>query len=387
ALARIPARQRSREADEDRLFRRPAHMMRRGGDGAASGYDGPGCQGDRPRPDHRGAAPASSSNHLFPPLASRIPVQVPRAILGSERTTSVAAATTSPAPPTPSVPPATPTVVPVTPSPSAPAPTPYPTLGPDESTQFAQGMLKSNGGCDLPCLWGIEPGKPITTSSLEMVAEQRFHVTGDGFTRFNLQSTIAGNGETEQYNYLISVDIALQDGLVSSIEMDGDRRIGEATKVFQRDWQSFSLQRILTKYGKPSRVMLAAYDATTERNTPFLFSLEVVYEQKGVAIRYDGALLGTPGAARVCPSLAYVHHIGLLLAQPDQPEQYKTLLDAWNGAPTTEALQQSLGMTVEGYYDNYLPSLQQAAGMTIDRFYATLRRSPTACLRQVKSVP
>jgi hypothetical protein len=60
-------------------------------------------------------------------------------------------------------------------------------------------------------------------------------------------------------------------------------------------------------------------------------------------------------------------------------------LDDWNGAPITPAMQQTLGLTVEEYYSNYLPPLQQVAGMTVDRFYTTFRRSSTACLRRVRS--
>jgi hypothetical protein len=244
-------------------------------------------------------------------------------------------------------------------------------------------MLKNNGDCALPCWWGIEPGKSLNYAAKDMIASQRFHSSIGSDTGFDIESTASdSNGRAD---YVISVDVKLEEDAVASIKVNGDRQMGEATAVFQRDWQALSLQRVLAAYGKPSRVMLGAYDVTAEPNTPLLFSLELVYEDKGIAVRYDGTLTGAPNALRVCPSLAYVHHVGLLLAAPSQADRYQALLDDWNGAPTTPAMQQTLGLTVEQYYSNYLPSLQQTAGMTVDRFYTTFRRSSTACLRRVRS--
>jgi hypothetical protein len=61
------------------------------------------------------------------------------------------------------IPTATPTFT-LTPSPTyTPIPSATPTLIPTLSVKDAQikllGLLATNGGCRLPCLWGITPGK------------------------------------------------------------------------------------------------------------------------------------------------------------------------------------------------------------------------------------
>jgi hypothetical protein len=38
------------------------------------------------------------------------------------------------------------------------SPTPRPSLSPEEANRLMRGFLKDNGGCKLPCLWGITPG-------------------------------------------------------------------------------------------------------------------------------------------------------------------------------------------------------------------------------------
>ena len=102
---------------------------------------------------------------------------------------------------------------PIAPSPlntATPTRVPVSTLGAKQQAQFVADMLKTNGGCELPCWWGITPGQTAW-----QVLRNRF--TAYGSSVFDVPSTTT-------VDYHISHAFVQKNGVVESIQVTGEIR-------------------------------------------------------------------------------------------------------------------------------------------------------------------
>jgi len=240
----------------------------------------------------------------------------------------------------PSPVPSTPTSSP-THTPAPPTITPRPTLTAEERWAIAKEMLETNGGCELPCWWGIIPGKTDWQSVKEW-----FTAIG-GFV-FEIPSP------ERLFDYYIDMSFEHNHGIVESITVMSEIARGYNSQHFAQDWRRYSLDQVLTRYGLPSQVYIQ-FVPPLEQDAPAYYQLWLVYDHLGFYTVYTGPVAYEPPIMKACLRFKEVWSIMLYLQSP-RP-----------GEPVLESPD--------------LHPLEEATGMDVQTFYETFRQAGTAaCL-------
>jgi hypothetical protein len=252
---------------------------------------------------------------------------------------------------------ATPT--PPMPTQAVPVPSlaPPPTLAPPATDSFAKEMLLTNGGCELPCWWGIEPGKTDWAT-----VENRISYYGGRVFDIPYAATV--------FDYRIRQAFDHQDGKVRSIRAIGEVPGGKTNDTLSADWRRFSLERILSDYGKPTQVLLDLSNYCADR-CPALteYGMYVLYDQLGILIRYFGsAPRGDP--ILVCPIFAQVNYIELWLQSPQDSDP---LLERMHLDPDElkglRPLGETTGMSIDTFYETFKDSSSKACVSSPAKFW------------------
>lgn len=215
---------------------------------------------------------------------------------------------------------------------------PSPTLTADEEYAYVQDMLTTNGGCELPCWWGITPG------------ESSWQDANDRFPYLNFQFQFP----EELGDYDVHLTLTEEGGLVQFIEARGYCFPDDCDR-FAQDWARYSLDQVLSRYGAPSRARIALV-LPVEPGGPIYYILYVFYDDLGVGLRYMGPAVAQGEVLRTCFSF---EDITLWLQSPESstPLEHAIGPDEWS----------------------FAVPLDEATGMSVEEFYETFRQ-PGACL-------
>jgi hypothetical protein len=205
---------------------------------------------------------------------------------------------------------------------------PIPTLTAIEREAIYQNFMATNGGCELPCWWGVRLG-----DSLEDVDQTFIGLgmpwLGVGHSR-KVDSDQMGTFSAGYYDRHEDVIVARLDTnmefheLDNSIEyiyVDVDRVGGleRSQQEFIRDWEQYYLSSFLQRYGKPTQVYFRIRSVGDLMLTP-QFSVSLLYREQGLAITYhiEGNWLNEEYTqAEVCLGIAKVRALELSLFNPD----------------------------------------------------------------------
>jgi hypothetical protein len=164
----------------------------------------------------------------------------------------------------------TPTPFPFTGAPSlVPTPfvtqTPIPTITTDELSVAVRNLMETNGNCDLPCWWGIIPGKSSAT-------ELRRLLTNLGVEYREQKTTQEPGMDTlflfRGFNKLLpdlEIEfpfIGLKNDSVERLDVDllrysfGHVIDKEQQLEFKKIWSIYSLENVIRKYGNPDRILV-----------------------------------------------------------------------------------------------------------------------------------
>jgi len=198
-------------------------------------------------------------------------------------------------------------------------------------------MLKTNGGCELPCWWGIVPGQTDW-----QILRNRFAAYGG--TSLDVPSTLT-------VDYRVIHSFAQVNGIVKSIEVTGERLRGDD---FAKDWQRYSLDQVLTRYGVPSRVWLFLEPATEPGSGPN-YGLTVVYVQPDISIYFQGPADVEGTKTRLCPLFKRVVLIMLQLG-PTTPSTSEAPAVFPKGNTMVQSLKQATGMSLETFRETFMSS-------------------------------
>lgn len=261
---------------------------------------------------------------------------------------------------------------------SSPVLPPIPTLNRVEEAALVQELMATNGGCQLPCWWGIQLGE-----SLKSIGEV-FNNVGIGSWHESV-SDFGGGGErgyvrsgyynpdTFGYDVSVTVDFHTVDGVVQFIDVYTERPLRQyGEKVFVRDWEKHFLSSILQKYGKPQYVYFEPLNIADP--APPDHSLGLYYSELGINVSYTfyGIWIGDV-EAEVCLALENVRDINLSLYNPE-------LADVWG----------AYLIPPEFYSDPKLVELfsqwtwEAQTGMDLDTFYETYKNPDNLGCIQVK---
>ena len=219
------------------------------------------------------------------------------------------------------------TQLPATPSPSAaiqptaslsliqaPKWTPWPKLPTEAALQTAMSIYENNGGCQLPCVWGVTPG----VTSLRNVHE-RFSPLGyvdisyaefSGRLRYIAKVPIREEGSSVGYFYIFfELYDASEDDIVDQINV--------APKWIMPVFD-YSPSGILALFGQPEQLWVSI-----RLDNILKYTLVYYYPQQGVVFTSMGPILGYDALG----SLDELK--GLVSICPDQNPPY-AFFDFWS---------------------------------------------------------
>src|SRR3972149_2562983 len=157
---------------------------------------------------------------------------------------------------------------------------PLPTMDSIEALKYVQNLFLTNGGCRLPCWWGVEPGKTggneakrfLTTFIKRIGQGESLTITEGGETYFttNYSAYFDVNNHEEEGRIIFD----LKNEIVAVITVDP---VG--TEL------AYALPKLLTAYGKPKDVYILTYQHAP---FPFIpFSLVLFYQDQGILAYYE----------------------------------------------------------------------------------------------------
>jgi hypothetical protein len=158
---------------------------------------------------------------------------------------------------------------------------PQPTFTSKEAEEMVKDLIATNGGCLLPCWWGITPGVTTweeTRSFLEPFATRILTLRENlyGVTIDNLPESISDGG--------VGATIGVKDDIVQTIRTD----------VF------YPLPQVLQIYGQPDEVRVYVDPWSIDALAPFVIAL--YYEKLGFLATYSGKT-SKGEVIKICPSL------------------------------------------------------------------------------------
>jgi len=223
--------------------------------------------------------------------------------------------------------------------------TPLPTLSEQAAKKQIDQLLTDNGGCELPCVWGLVPKE---TSWFE--AEQ--------FLQSFMKIKYQGEG-TPLKGVLVAFEYKRKENLerqsiqlrVENYQVTGFWLSPPTTKIRYR------LDQILARYGKPEEIYITTYPYSRVKDI-LPFDMILYYPEYGFSALFNYNAKNTGDHLWVCPT-----------SQPISPD-----LRIWD--PQTE-------VSLKEVYPDYFPggraklSVDKALGIDIGQFTNEFRKDDT----------
>jgi len=216
-----------------------------------------------------------------------------------------------------------------------------PTLDEREKEEYILSQLVDNGGCDLPCWWGITPGKSLWSdvsvyfADLGFKSSQRQDTSKfdmGGFALFSIKTYTRVAYHVES-NVIQNISISVG----GSLEPEN----------FQNVYKYYSPDEILTNYGQPSRILLEIPSYGYGDRVAYGFSL--FYDHLGFLIFYSGVAQRSD-PVRICPSFVYDHLIGGMNLYLQSPGNSSSLEALSGGVVRGKTIEEATGKSVSEYY-------------------------------------
>ena len=209
---------------------------------------------------------------------------------------------------TPSATPQSTRQVTVTPTPSSsPAPPAVPTLHPDELEEHVLELLQTNGGCGLPCWWGIVPGQTTwrdARSTLESLGLTAVKYSDPNLTNYSTSQWLPGYDIS--MGQLFDVD---DSGRVQLIWAAGvtvrENDWVYAAPEFLEAWSHYTLRQMVATYGAPSDVLIHVAQNTAD-GLMMPFQVLLFYADQGILVRYYGPAELLGDQLVVCPDHSHI---------------------------------------------------------------------------------
>lgn len=141
-----------------------------------------------------------------------------------------------------------------------------PTATIDESKKVVQDLLENNAGCQLPCWWGITPGKTTWAEARSFLESFALYIGETGGVRVPLPASYSNATYMEQWYFI-------NNGIVEYI------RIYNYSLA-----PNYYLPKFLEKYGQPSEIWIRTFSQEEIAQQNFAFDL--FYMDKGILLEY-----------------------------------------------------------------------------------------------------
>lgn len=139
-----------------------------------------------------------------------------------------------------------------------------PTLSVVDSAEIVNDLLLYNGGCKLPCFWGVVPG------------------TTEWNTAKAFLQTFAEIREGKHYSIKVRES---EYHHTSLIEFNVEKNVIIEITVGLPFTRNFTIEKVLTDYGKPDEVYLLTYRNSPTNPIPSFLILS--YQHQGILAQYE----------------------------------------------------------------------------------------------------
>lgn len=262
-----------------------------------------------------------------------------------------------------------PTIAPTntqTPTPTL-VPTPIPTLPVEQAEAKLLQLLANNADCQLPCVWGITPGKTTNLEAravllpLSNISANLDNLEHMSFDYVENDSTLS---VALSYSYTNDDDVIRHIGLsAGQLKYTSDRVVSiYDSKVFGDRLRPYMLSGVLSALGKPDSVAVQAA-------VGYEFEIVLLYPEQGIAARYTTDIEVIGENARGCPANA---HVELELYPSGDADFFVESLSSiltWQAFVRRELIN-----------NEYWKSLEVATSMSLDEFYETFRKPTDKCI-------
>jgi hypothetical protein len=240
-----------------------------------------------------------------------------------------------------------------------------------EQNQYWIDLISTNNECKLPCWLGLIPGKATEDdiSSLLYPISGRHSAlpTTDYVRKDSIFTVETSDGFPELY-----FDLFDQNGILLRVYVVTDslnRPPSDPIYAPQltEAMQIYSLDQVLTIYGKPSRVLIGVKSGPAEAGAPWLYHLFVVYDNLGFMIYYEGGDLHRSGdTISVCPSYLKLNYLNLFLQSPESDSSLDMFVKDIDGLSLQDMVSQGMFMDIKS-----------ATNLSPEDFYMKLKQSNT----------
>ena len=250
-------------------------------------------------------------------------------------------------------------------------------LWPQAETDILAELLNTDYDCDVPCWWGIKPGKTSWEAAREHFLALGKSIAIYSDNTLNLggvrRVAIFGRHDPYPYEYMLEHEIYEYGGLVSLIGARAQTFGGQPMEELLQDWTRYTAYHILARYGIPSEVMLHYW--SDDADSPYTVGL--IYERDGLLVEYEGQVKLLPeanlensvqdGQAVICLDEDHISGINVWVRSP------------WGSTAMSEVFKQLGGTFPKHFYST--PTLEDATGMSLEAFYEKfLEPRPEICL-------
>jgi hypothetical protein len=163
---------------------------------------------------------------------------------------------------------------------------PMPTLTSDERMLLVQEWLINNAGCNLPCWWGVEPGRTTWNEVSEIL--NRVGAKSSIYEEDGTLMHYTGGFDFDQEHVFNSVAFQEKDAIITAIVIDASGFNDSAN--FKKTWGSFSPEKIIADYGVPTRIWVksgsSVNDGSLGPTMPYWVWL--FYDHLGILVSYSG---------------------------------------------------------------------------------------------------
>jgi hypothetical protein len=214
--------------------------------------------------------------------------------------------------------------------------------------------MKTNMGCELPCWWGITPGKTTWEEMVDIFVKQ-----GIGF-RQEGQPDLGLTTEDNYWQETVDVTFQRENDIVHGVDVELAYYYLMADPKYAEIWRAFAVDQVLAQLGVPTQVYLeltvGAGDWSPGMQATYDLWLE--YANKGMAIRYPGVLIPDNQGWYVCPTFNSAYGITIRLRAPESKAPSVTL-NAENPFQFGGTLGELTGTNLQQFYETFMQNPPQ----------------------------
>lgn len=269
----------------------------------------------------------------------------------------------------------TPTVVVPTNTPTA-----IPPLQEEQARARLLELLANNGGCRLPCLWGIAPGKSMSQEAqtilapLSSISVSTNLALGGGSIRpwyteddLILTTTVGFNVDALSNNQIVS-RVGFRAGESKKLS-DGFFPMYDS-KSFGERLHLYMLPGILSEFGKPASMVIHTYGKQIKGTGGF--EIVLIYPEQGMLVHYETEMKTVGTNVRGCIANAQVE---LELYPAGNADAFIKSLST-----TTWAIFVQKEPVTDLRWKAHWKPVEEATSMTLEQFYETFRQPTDKCI-------